>query len=141
MSPAEAAELLGVAEDAGIPEVQRAFLRVARQTHPDLLGHLDDFERRAAGVRFAVLREARDVLVERRPSQPEQPDEYEPYEQPVELMEHDGPQFHPVPSRGIGRSVIALILLAVILVAAVTAQNSYRTSFVEQLRGGTVQEP
>ena len=140
MSPAEAAELLGVAEDAGIPEVQRAFLREARHTHPDLLGHLDDLERRAAGVRFAVLREARDVLVERRPSQHEQ---HEQYEQPVELMEYDGPQFHPVPSRGIGRSVIALILLAVILVAAVTAQNSYRTSFVEQLRGGTgtVQEP
>ena len=37
MPRSEAAALLGVPETASHPEVQRAYLRAARTTHPDLL--------------------------------------------------------------------------------------------------------
>jgi hypothetical protein len=59
----EAAALLGVPVDAAAAVVQRAYLRAARRTHPDVLPDADDAGRRAAADAFDRLTRARDVLV------------------------------------------------------------------------------
>ena len=73
MSPADAAKLLGVAVDASIPEIQHAYARQARLNHPDLLVEATEEERRAAGLRFAELHDARDTLLSEKPVLPVRP--------------------------------------------------------------------
>ncbi|BDI22899.1 J domain-containing protein [Herbiconiux sp. L3-i23] len=123
MTTAEAAALLGVTADASIADVQHAYQRAARRTHPDLMGGDDD--PRVAGARFAVLNEARDTLLR---SHPVIPVRFEPLRQEPKR-------------KGIGGSVVILLLLAAALVASVTLADSYRTQTVENLRGGVVQTP
>ncbi|WBU38198.1 hypothetical protein [Homoserinibacter sp. YIM 151385] len=62
MEAREAAELLGVGLDAGRPEIDRAFQRLAREAHPDR--HPDDAPEAlaAANAGFARLIEARDAM-------------------------------------------------------------------------------
>ncbi|MCU1571055.1 MAG: putative chaperone [Naasia sp.] len=122
MSVAEAARLLGVATDASIPDIQHAFAREARLSHPDLLVEASEQERHAAGIRFAELREARDELLSAKPVVPVQ-------------FVTAGPQFHRVPGRGMGRSVLVLLLLAGLIVVSVTAQDGFRTDLVQNIRG------
>lgn len=45
MTPDEAAAVLGVSREAGRPEIDAAFRRAARASHPDLAGQPDDFVR------------------------------------------------------------------------------------------------
>jgi curved DNA-binding protein CbpA len=115
------AALLGVAADAPAAEVQRAYLRAARRTHPDLLQEADEGSRRAASDAFVRLTRARDALLA---------------EQVLDPLERarwtrgpegeDGPAYRPVPGRGIGGSLVVLALLAFLLVAIVTAEQSFQ---------------
>ena len=137
MTPAEAAAVLGVARDASATDIQHAFLRLARVTHPDVLADATDAERREAGLHFADLKDARDVLLRARPSS----------EAAAAGWVSDGassstrpqgavpgqPTFRRVRSRGMAGSIIALILLAVLLVATVSAQDAFRTSTIVNL--------
>ena len=63
LSRTEAAALLDVPEDATPAEVQRAYLRAARRTHPDVHPEADEVARRAAAEALDRLTLARDVLV------------------------------------------------------------------------------
>jgi hypothetical protein len=65
MSPAEAADLLGVSVHAAPEEVARAFRSRARAVHPDTAG--------GAGDEFVRLAQARDALLAHRPTQAPQP--------------------------------------------------------------------
>ena len=125
MTPSEAASLLGVSADASISEVQHAFVREARRSHPDLLDGASAHESHAAGLRFAQLSVARDVLMALHPIIPV--------------------RFIPPPSRtrpkGIGGSVVILLLLASVLVVGVTMADAYRSETVQNLRGGVTQTP
>lgn len=133
MSPADAAELLGVAPDASIPEIQHAFTRRARLSHPDLMAEASEAERHEAGIRFAELRDARDLLVSSRADAP--------------LAAHVAPEAWPVrtmrtePMRGPWSTFIVFLLLAVLIVTVVTIQDGFRSEFVENLRGVTVEIP
>lgn len=126
MSPAEAASLLGVEADASIPDIQHAFARQARLTHPDLLTGAGDAERYAAGLRFARLREAQTVLVEQHPVLPVA-FEY-PTRRPRRQM------------GGFGGTILAFLILAAVVVFAVTSMDAYRMGQVQNLRGGVVTE-
>jgi hypothetical protein len=119
MTTAEAAALLGVSADAAIDEVQHAYQRAARAAHPDLN---PDAPHDAAGAHFAALGEAREVLLRRHPVIPVT---FESYTREPRR-------------KGIGGSVVILLILAVILVATVTLADSYRMSTVENLRGGVI---
>jgi hypothetical protein len=127
MSRAEAAEVLGVAETARSGEVQRAFLRLVRTAHPDALPGATEAERRAAAERFDRLVRARAVLLAPAPPTPPTPsagapdDGYRP-----RPMEPDGPLYRPVPGRGIGGSLVVLVLLAFLLVALVSFDDAAR---------------
>ncbi|MFD1713726.1 J domain-containing protein [Amnibacterium flavum] len=123
MTESEAAALLGVRPGASIEDVQHAFVRAARQNHPDLLSETDDEEWHRAGARFALLADARDLMLAQHPVIPV--------------------QFAPPPRkrRGIGGSVVILLLLAAALVAFVTAADAYRSDTVQNLRGGVIQAP
>lgn len=120
MPRAEAAEVLGVADDAPPVEVQRAFLRAARHVHPDVLGDADDARRRAAGAAFVRLSRARDALLVPAPAgarsgpavaaRPRDPS--------------GGPVFRRVPGRGLGGSLVVLALLAFLLVALVSFEQA-----------------
>jgi hypothetical protein len=127
MSRAEAAEVLGVAEAARAAEVQRAFLRLVRTAHPDALPGASEGERRAAAERFDRLVRARAVLLAPAPPTPSTPsagapdDGYRP-----RPMEPDGPLYRPVPGRGIGGSLVVLVLLAFLLVALVSFDDAAR---------------
>lgn len=118
MSPAEAAELLGVPEDAPLVDVQHAFLRAARRVHPDTLPGASALEREAAAARFDELSQAREVLFESRPVIP------------IEVLAA-GP---PVERRpGIGGSLAVLAVLVLMLVAIVTMNDAFRASSVGTL--------
>jgi curved DNA-binding protein CbpA len=52
MTRDEAAALLGVAVETTGPDVQKAFLRLARRVHPDVLPDATDAQRREAAERF-----------------------------------------------------------------------------------------
>ncbi|GAB3411384.1 hypothetical protein GCM10027515_32870 [Schumannella luteola] len=63
MTPDEAEDVLGVAPGAALEEIERAFRKVARATHPDLLtadAHPDEV--RDASERFNRAQAARDLL-------------------------------------------------------------------------------
>jgi len=115
----EAAALLGVPETAAPPEVQRAYLRAARTTHPDLLPEADEPGRRAAAEAFDRLTRARDALLEPRPPAPSR-------SATAWVPGADGaagPQYRRVEGRGIGGSLVVLVLLAFLLVALVSLQQ------------------
>lgn len=112
----EAAALLGVPESAPVQEVQRAYLRAARRTHPDLLTEADEAGRQAAGVAFARLTLARDTLLADRP-------EEAGWSVPVDG--DSGPRFRQVPGRGLGGSLVILAMLAFLLIALVSAEQAF----------------
>ena len=112
----EAAALLGVPETATPPEVQRAYLRAARTTHPDLLPQADESGRRAAAEAFDRLTRARNALLE-----PVAPGSTAPASPCVPGP--DGPRYRRVEGRGIGGSLVVLALLAFLLVALVNLQQ------------------
>jgi hypothetical protein len=117
MSRPEAAALLGVPDDAGPAEVQHAYLRAARRTHPDLQPEADETARRAASESFDRLTRARDLLLTTRP---ERAPEWLPG------PEGDaGPRYRRVEGRGLGGSLVVLALLAFLLVALVSAQQAF----------------
>jgi hypothetical protein len=64
MTPAEAAELLEVAIDAGLEQVERAYRFQAQRSHPDRLPSATPAERAEAAARFDRVTLARDVLRE-----------------------------------------------------------------------------
>jgi len=119
----EAAALLGIAEDAPVAEVQRAYLRAARRTHPDLLPQADDAGRRAAGAAFAELTRARDAMLAARPMDPVERAMWSARPAP-----EDGPVFRRVPGRGLGGSLVVLALLAFLLIALVSIEQGYEGS-------------
>jgi hypothetical protein len=115
MSPAEAAEVLGVPLDASIADIQHAYLRAARQVHPDVLQDAPAAEREDAATRFDRLTQAREVLLEQRPVLPIEV--AEPVAQPVVGYER---------GRGIGGSLAVLALLVFLLIAIVSLNDAFR---------------
>ena len=112
-----AAELLGVPEDASAQEVQRAFLRAARRTHPDLQQDADEETRRAAGEAFAALTDARDLLLAGLPM--------DPLERAGLAAPPPGavaPASYRAPARGLGGSLVVLALLGFLLIGIVAAE-------------------
>lgn len=135
MSPVEAAAVLGVPLDASSSDIQHAFLRLARVTHPDVLADASEADRRKAGFRFADLKDARDVLLSARPRVEAAAAGWVDSAGPASSSRPTGvvpgqPTFRRVRSRGMAGSIIALILLAVLLVATVSAQDAFRTSTI-----------
>lgn len=59
---AAALEMLGVADDAELEDVKRAYRRLARALHPDLQPHVDGERRRALERRFAEVTAAYESL-------------------------------------------------------------------------------
>lgn len=111
MTRAQAAAILGVPVAADAAEVQHAFLRLARHVHPDtLLPEADDGQRRAAAARFDELSRARAALLTA------------PVEPPATV-----PEWRPAPGRGLGGSLVVLVLLAFLLVALVTIDEAFRS--------------
>lgn len=121
MSRHEAAALLGVPEDASAADVQHAYLRAARRTHPDLLPLADEAGRRAAAADFDRLTRARAVLLEPVPVNPSgnaggwTPGPEGP----------NGPSYRRVEGRGLAGSLVVLAMLAFLLVAIVTFQQGF----------------
>jgi DnaJ-domain-containing protein 1 len=60
---AAAREALGVSSAADVPEIRRAYRRLARAYHPDLHPSADDDERRTLAARFHAITEAFRTLV------------------------------------------------------------------------------
>ena len=117
MSPAEAAALLGVPEDAPLADVQHAFLRAARHVHPDTIPEASGPEREAAAARFDALSQAREVLFESQPVIP------------IEVLA--GPPYERRSS--IGGSLAVLAALVFLLIAIVTMNDAFRASSVGSL--------
>jgi hypothetical protein len=64
ISPCESAlRALGLAEGAGVPEIKRAYRRLARELHPDLHPGATDGQRRLLAARFHEVTEAYRALV------------------------------------------------------------------------------
>jgi hypothetical protein len=134
MSPADAATLLGVAPGATISEIQHAFARQARLNHPDLMADATEEERHAAGIRFAELGAARDLLVASAASSAALPPRAQPDAWPVRTARTE-------PMRGPWSTFVVFLLLAVLIVTVVTIQDGFRSEFVQNLRGVTVELP
>jgi len=66
MTPDEAARLLGVPVGATTGEIEAAFVRLARQTHPDRLVGATPQELAAASAEFVRVSDARLVLLQAR---------------------------------------------------------------------------
>jgi hypothetical protein len=124
MTRDEAAALLGVTAEATGPDVQKAFLRLARRAHPDVLPEATEAQRRAAAERFDALVQARRTLLEtaaatvvdegRARSATWRP-------------RPDDPAGSRVPAgRSLGDSLVVLVLLAFLLVALVTLDSALR---------------
>jgi hypothetical protein len=113
MSPAEAAALLGVPLDAPLTDIQHAYLRAARQVHPDVLTDASDPDREDAAARFDELSQAREVLFEDRPVIP------------IEVM-RTAVEYER--GRGIGGSLAVLAVLVFLLIAIVTLNDAFRAS-------------
>jgi len=62
MTPSEAAAILNVTREASVADIDRAFQRRARMSHPDRFVGATDADIRAATATFVRLTEARDVL-------------------------------------------------------------------------------
>lgn len=141
MDPASAAALLGVDVDADRPAIGRAYLRQARETHPDRLPGATPQKLRAAHERFVKLTLARDVLLLRQRSaagpagsapgsrsapRREDPPRSEP--QPERLSPY-GRSRRERARRGLGPSIAAVCALAGVLVVVVSFQDSTRARF------------
>jgi hypothetical protein len=114
----EAAALLGVPEDATSAQVQRAYLRAARTTHPDVLPEADEAGRRAAAAAFDRLTRARDTLIG------------SPARVPTPSAVRSGgdvatPRWGSR-ERGLGGSLVVLALLAFLLIGIVSAEQALR---------------
>ena len=112
----EAAALLGVPDDATTAQVQRAYLRAARTTHPDVLPEADEAGRRAAAEAFDRLTRARDVLVGRPIAEPS------PLVAPMAAA--GAPSFRRTQGRGLGGSLVVLALLAFLMIGIVSAEQA-----------------
>jgi DnaJ domain len=129
MSPADAAKLLGVAADASIQDIQHAYARQARLSHPDLLVDASEEERRSAGLRFAELHDARDALLAAKPVVP------------IRFVDDGRPIRIPTgPMRGPWSTILVFLVLAMIVVFLVTLQDGFRMQMVDGLIG-TVDVP
>src|SRR3954454_18223754 len=104
MSPAEAADMLGVPLDASLTDIQHAYLRAARQVHPDVHPGATEPEREDAATRFDELSQAREVLFEHHPVIP------------IEVVAPAVQQEYER-GRGIGGSLAVLVLLVFLLIA------------------------
>lgn len=62
MTPSEAAAILQVSSGASVADIDRAFQRRARQSHPDRFVGATDADIRAATAAFVRLIEARDLM-------------------------------------------------------------------------------
>jgi hypothetical protein len=134
MSPADAAQLLGVAPGASSAEIQHAFARQARLNHPDLLVDATSEERHSAGIRFAEVRDARDVLLSREQDGPGTPIET------VHIVA-DGVPFRTVPMRNPWTTFLVFLLVALVVVLVVTLQDGFRMEFISELGGGVLDPP
>ncbi|MBF4616677.1 J domain-containing protein [Clavibacter sp. VKM Ac-2873] len=142
MDPASAAALLGVAADADRPAVSRAYLRQARETHPDRLPGATPQQLRAAHERFVQLTLARDALLlgqrtatgQRHPaaapgsSHPGRTAPPPPRATPERLSPY-GRSRRERARRGLGPSIAAVCALAGVLVVVVSFQDSTRARF------------
>ncbi|MFE5672522.1 J domain-containing protein [Agromyces sp. NPDC056523] len=63
LTPDEAASVLGVPRDAELPEVERAYRRLARELHPDRYAGRPVDEAAAAAARFVQVARAHEVLL------------------------------------------------------------------------------
>ncbi len=127
MTRDEAAALLGVTVEATAADVQKAFVRLARRVHPDVLPDATDAQRREAAERFDALVQARRTLLD--PSMPSSVDGgWAPREAGWQPRPGGptGPRYRPVAGRGLGNSLIVLVLLAFLLVALVTIDDGLR---------------
>jgi curved DNA-binding protein CbpA len=127
MTRDEAAALLGVTVEATGTEVQKAFLRLARRVHPDVLPDATDAQRREAAERFDALVQARRTLLE--PGTAASADDgWAPSAAGWQPRPGDptGPRYRPVAARGLGNSLVVLVLLAFLLVALVTVDSGLR---------------
>ncbi|OUE27632.1 J domain-containing protein [Clavibacter michiganensis] len=144
MDPASAAALLGVGADAESPAVRRAYLRRARETHPDRLSGATPQQLRAAHERFVQLTLARDVLLlgQRAAGSPsgtatagQRPTRHEPTPAepartpPSERLSPYGRSRRERARRGLGPSIAAVCALAGVLVVLVSFQDSTRARF------------
>jgi hypothetical protein len=116
MSPAEAAQVLGVPIDASLEEIQHAYLRAARHLHPDALPDASDPEREDAALRFGELTQAREVLLEHHPVVP------------IRVVVPAAPEYER--GRGIGGSLAVLALLVFLLIAIVSLNDAFRASMI-----------
>lgn len=128
LSRPDAAHLLQVPEDAGPAEVQRAYLRAARRTHPDVLPEADETARRAASLAFDRLTRARDLLLTTPPPAVASGTAGAPAPAAWAYGPEgvDGPRYRRVPGRGLGGSLVVLALLAFLLIAIVSAEQGIR---------------
>lgn len=110
MTVLEAAEVLGVEPDADLPDIQLAYRRLARGTHPDTSPEISDSDRHEAAERFDRIVRARDVLVERKP---------------VVAIRVEPTGWRPR-AGGIGTSLALLAILAFLLLAIVSLDDAYR---------------
>ncbi|RIJ57686.1 J domain-containing protein [Clavibacter phaseoli] len=145
MDPSSAAALLGVDADADRPTISRAYLRRARETHPDRLPGASPQQLRTAHERFVQLTLARDVLMLRRhattghsappatgqgsahrgrtPPSPPRP------HPTSERLSPYGRSRRERARRGLGPSIAAVCALAGVLVVVVSFQDSTRARF------------
>lgn len=107
----EAAALLGVTPDATAAVVQRAYLRAARRTHPDVLPDADEAGRRAAADAFDRITRARDLLVQGVPSTPS-----------VTATAPASDRYRR--GRGLGGAFVTLALLGFLLIAIVATEEA-----------------
>jgi len=114
-SASEAAALLGVPEGATAAEVQHAFLRAARRTHPDLQDPDDAEARRSAGDAFARLTAARDALLAAMPLDPRERADLATGARPASAS-------YRSPARGLGGSFVVLALLGFLMMGIVAAE-------------------
>lgn len=110
MTVVEAAEVLGVQPDADLPDIQLAYRRLARDTHPDTSLERSDVERDRTAERFDRVVRARDVLVERKP---------------VVAIRVEPVGWRPR-AGGVGASLALLAILAFLLLAIVSLGDAYR---------------
>lgn len=134
MSPADAARLLGVPLDASLEDVQHAYLRAARQVHPDVLPGASEPERADAASRFDALSQAREVLFEHRPVVATAA------AGPAPAFEGPAAAYAAAPmdysrGRGLGGSLAVLALLVLLLIAIVSLQDAFRARTAGSLDG------
>ncbi|PPF61145.1 J domain-containing protein [Clavibacter michiganensis] len=145
MDQASAAALLGVAADADRATISRAYVRRARETHPDRLAGATPQQLKGAHERFVQLTLARDALLLRQrtgtgSSGPATGRRAEPRREPARS---DPPRSQPQAERlspygrsrrerarrGLGPSIAAVCALAGVLVVVVSFQDSTRARF------------